>query len=108
MAAALFPALPILLVDDEEQFLFSAELTLTANGINNIRKVSDSRKVLSIIQQEDFSLVILDINMPYITGLELIPQIIEINPWISIVVVTAMNDVESAVNSIKAGALIIY
>jgi len=104
MAAALFPALPILLVDDEEQFLFSVELTLTANGINNIRKISDSREVLNIIQQEDFSLVILDINMPYITGLELIPQIIEINPWISIVVVTAMNEVESAVNCIKAGA----
>ena len=104
MAAAVFPALPILLIDDEEQFLLSAELTLTANGLNNIKTVSDSRKVTGLLNKEEFSLVVLDMNMPHISGLELIPRIMEIDPSIPIIIVTAVNDVDSAVKSIKAGA----
>jgi DNA-binding NtrC family response regulator len=104
MAAAVFPALPILLIDDEEQFLLSAELTLTANGLNNIRTVSDSSKVLGLLQKEKFSLIVLDMNMPHISGLDLLPRITEIDPAIPIIIVTAMNDVDSAVKSIKAGA----
>ena len=104
MGAATFPALPLLLVDDEEQFLLSAELTLTANGLNNIKSVGDSRNVLPLLDKEEFSLIVLDINMPHITGLELIPKIVEKNPSIPIVMVTALNDVDSAVKCIKAGA----
>lgn len=104
MAAAEFPSLPVLLVDDEQQFLLSAELTLTASGINNLKTVSDSREVLPLIEKEEFSLIVLDMNMPFITGLDLIPKIVERNPFIPIVVVTAINDVDSAVKCIKAGA----
>lgn len=104
MAAATFPVLPILLVDDEEQFLLSAELTLTANGMNNIKTVSDSREVIQLLEKEKFSLIVLDMNMPHITGLELIPRIVEIDPSVPIIVVTAVNDIDSAVKSIRAGA----
>ncbi|MCL6098208.1 MAG: sigma-54 dependent transcriptional regulator [Bacteroidetes bacterium] len=104
MAAAEFPSLPVLLVDDEQQFLLSAELTLTASGINNIKTLSDSREVLPLIEKEEFSIIVLDVNMPYMTGLELIPRIVERNPFVPIVVVTAINDVDSAVKCIKAGA----
>jgi two-component system, NtrC family, response regulator HydG len=104
MAAAVFPSLPILFVDDEQQFLLSAELTLTANGMNNIKTLNDSRDVLPLLGKEEFSLIVLDMNMPHISGLELIPRIVEINPSIPIIVVTAVNEVDSAVKSIKAGA----
>jgi hypothetical protein len=36
MKAAIYPSNPVLLVDDEEQFLLSAGLAITANGINNV------------------------------------------------------------------------
>jgi len=104
MAAAVFPALPILLVDDEQQFLLSVELTLTAAGMNNLKTLNDSREVIPLLDKEEFSLIVLDINMPHITGLELIPRIMEINPSIPIIVVTAVNDVDSAVKGIKTGA----
>lgn len=104
MAAAIYPEDPILLVDDEQQFLLSAELTLTSNGINNYKTITDSREALTLLEKEKYSLIVLDINMPHITGLELIPKIVEINPFIPIVVITAMNDVDSAVKCIKAGA----
>jgi DNA-binding NtrC family response regulator len=104
MAAAIFPALPILLIDDEKQFLLSVELTLTANGLNNIKTINDSREVIPLLEKEEFSIVVLDMNMPYITGLELIPRIVEIDPSIPIIVVTAVNDIDSAVKSIRGGA----
>ncbi len=104
MGAAVYPEDPVLLVDDEIQFLFSAETTLTANGINNVVTLSDSTKVLPFLQKQNCSLIVLDINMPNITGLELLPSIIDHHPNIPVIILTAMNDVDSAVKSIKAGA----
>ena len=46
MSSKIFPASPILLVDDEEHFLLSVELTLSSNGINNIETCRDSRQVM--------------------------------------------------------------
>jgi len=104
MGAAKYPQNPVLLVDDEEQFLFSAELTLSANGINNLETVNDSRKVMPLLEKNEYSLVILDINMPHITGLELLPRIVDKYPDIPVVIITALNDVENAVYCIKEGA----
>jgi DNA-binding NtrC family response regulator len=59
---------------------------------------------MDLLDNQEISLVVLDINMPNLTGLELIPMIVAKHPNIPVVIVTAMNDVESAVQSIKAGA----
>lgn len=104
MGAAIYPEHPVLLVDDEQQFLFSAETALTTNGINNVVIQNDSTKVLEMIDRAEFSLVVLDINMPEISGTELLPMIVEKHPNIPVVILTAVNDVESAVQCIKAGA----
>lgn len=104
MGPAIYPDHPVLLVDDEQQFLFSAETALTSNGISNVLTLSDSTKVMEILNRDDFSLVVLDINMPGISGLELLPMIVDKHPNIPVVIITAINDVESAVQSIKAGA----
>ncbi len=104
MGIAKYPQNPVLLVDDEEQFLFSAELTLSANGINNLETVNDSRKVMTLLEQNEYSLVVLDINMPHVTGLELLPMIVDKYPDIPVVIITAVNDVENAVYCIKEGA----
>jgi len=104
MAAATYPENPVLLVDDEQQFLFSAEIALNTNGINNVKTINNSRSVLNTMDKEEFSLVVLDMNMPHISGLELLPQIVELHPTIPVIILTAVNDVESAVQCIKAGA----
>jgi DNA-binding NtrC family response regulator len=104
MGAALYPQNPVLLVDDEPQFLLSAELTLSSNGINNLITLNDSREVMPFLSRNIVSLVILDINMPHISGLELLPQIVEKFPDIPVVIITALNDVENAVYCIKEGA----
>ena len=99
-----YPVYPILLVDDEEQFLRSAKLTLKSAGFNNIQTCSDSREVQGMLKSEEFSLVALDMRMPFLPGEELAPQIIRDYPDIPLIIITALNDVELAVDCMKMGA----
>ncbi|MCB0269054.1 MAG: sigma-54-dependent Fis family transcriptional regulator [Calditrichaeota bacterium] len=99
-----YPVYPILLVDDEEQFLRSAKLTLKSAGFNNIQTCSDSREVQGMLKNEEFSLVALDMRMPFLPGEELAPQIIRDYPDIPLIIITALNDVELAVDCMKMGA----
>lgn len=104
MGSRVYPKFPILIVDDEEIFLLSAELALNSNGINNLITEVDSSKVMDLLKGTEFSLIILDINMPNIKGTELLPLIVEKYPDIPVIIITAINDVENAVSCIKAGA----
>lgn len=104
MKPKIIPDKPILLVDDEEHFLLSAELTISSNGIKNIETCSDSRKVLSLLSKKEYSIVVLDLNMPFVSGAELLPQIVKNYPEIPVIVITAVNNVDSAVQSMKEGA----
>ncbi|MFA6468359.1 MAG: sigma-54 dependent transcriptional regulator [Bacteroidota bacterium] len=104
MSTKQYPVHPILLVDDEEHFLLSVELTLRSNGFNNINSCTDSTKVMKMLMQGNYSLIILDINMPGISGLELLVLIAAHHPEIPIIMLTAVNDVENAVLCMKEGA----
>ena len=104
MSSKIYPASPVLLVDDEKHFLLSAELTLSSNGINNTESCSDSRMVKALLQKKTYSLVALDINMPHISGVEILRQIVQCFPELPVVMITAFNDVDSAVLCMKEGA----
>ncbi len=95
---------PILLIDDEEQFLFSAEITLHAGGLKKVVKCSDSRQALALLAQQEYAVVVLDLYMPNLSGQQLLPQIVEEFPAIPVIVLTAVNEVETAVECMKAGA----
>ncbi len=105
MIDALFPAYGVLLVDDEEAWLRSLSMTLAmSGGINNVVRCSDSRQVMDILKQQKIGLIMLDLNMPYISGEELIPRIIEEHPEIPVIVISGLNQVETAVECMKKGA----
>lgn len=104
MTIHLNPIRPILLVDDEEHFLSSAELVLNSNRFTNIETCSDSTKVLELLKSKEYSIVALDINIPNISGKELLPKILENFPEMPVIIITAINDVESAVECMKLGA----
>lgn len=104
MKPKIIPDQPILLIDDEEHFLLSAELTLSSNGIKNIETCQNSRNVMNNLSKKEYSLIVLDLNMPHVSGRELLPQIAKLYPLTPVIVITAVNDVESAVESMKVGA----
>jgi len=100
-----YPSYPILLVDDEEQFLTSTDFILKGGGINHVILCSDSRKVMPILQEQVFSVIALDLSMPHVSGYELLPRIIEVFPDTPVIILTAANEVETAVKCMKEGAL---
>jgi DNA-binding NtrC family response regulator len=99
-----FPSNPILIVDDEEDVLQSYKMTLRFNGINNFVLCSDSRRVMDQIATSRHSVVILDLSMPHVSGRDLLSSLREKYPAIPIIVVTASNDVATAVECMKQGA----
>ena len=104
MSTANFPARPVLLVDDEENFLLSASFTLNADGISNVVECQDSLKVLPLLSKQDFSAVLLDIMMPYKSGKDLLIEISRDHPGLPVIMSTAINEVDTAVECMKCGA----
>jgi DNA-binding NtrC family response regulator len=104
MTESLVPLFSILLVDDEPAWLRSVSLTLARAGINNILTCSDSREVPGILGQGKVKLVLLDLTMPHLSGEALLMQIAEHHPEILTIVVSGMNQLETAVRCMKLGA----
>lgn len=105
MNESIYPKLPVLLVDDEQQFLLSAEMALNANGVTNVLQSYNSLEVMSILSEQEISVILLDITMPHKTGDELLKEIHQEFPNISVIMVTAVNEVETAVECMKNGAI---
>jgi DNA-binding NtrC family response regulator len=96
---------PILLVDDEKKILFSYSLMLRSVGMENVLTVEDSREVLPLLSKQDVSVIVLDLIMPHISGMELLEKIKVQFPHIPVIVMTAMNELEKAVECMKGGAV---
>ncbi|RZB38354.1 MAG: hypothetical protein SRB2_00102 [Desulfobacteraceae bacterium Eth-SRB2] len=95
---------PILVVDDDVGLLLSIETILVSSGVPEPALVSDSRRVMELIRKHRFHLVLLDLIMPHIGGLELLKQLKEEFPDIECIIVTAIDEASTAVQAIKLGA----
>lgn len=96
--------LPILIVDDEEEFLRSASFALRSSGYGHVETCSDATAVLDRVGSREYSLLLLDIMMPKVSGTELLPKIVELKPSLPVIMITAVNEIEVAVECIRAGA----
>ncbi len=99
-----FPQTPILLVDDEEHILTGFTAELKYHGIDNILAVKNPEKVMEILQDQQISLVVLDLVMPGMDGETLLEKIRQTRPEIPVIVVTALDEAERAVSCLKKGA----
>jgi len=104
MTQDLYPSLPILLVDDEISILRACEVSLSLQGINHTIRCQDSRKIMEMLQLQDMDLILLDLNMPHISGEELLVEITEKYPDLPVVIITGNDDIDSAISCIKKGA----
>jgi DNA-binding NtrC family response regulator len=103
--SSLYPHFGVLLVDDEPAWLRSLSLTLERSaGISNIMTCQDSRKVMDLLGKNEIGLILLDLTMPNLAGDELLGMIAERHPEIAVIIISGMNQIESAVNCIKLGA----
>jgi len=99
-----FPTYPVLLVDDEETWLRSFSLALKSHGIDNIICCQDSTKVPAILHSTEIEVMAVDLAMPAMSGEELIDSVTSTHPDIPVLVITGMNQVETAVQCMRRGA----
>ncbi len=104
MAPVRSPEWPVLIVDDEEHALQSTERVLVSAGINHILMCQEPGKVNDLLSRQEFSVILLDLSMPHITGEELLPTILAAYPEVPVIVVTGANEVETAVRCMQSGA----
>jgi len=95
---------PVLVVDDDEGLLLSIKATLVSSGLPEPALVSDSRRVMDLVREYDFQLILLDLMMPHLTGMEVLRKIKEKSPDVECVIVSAIDDVASAVQAMTLGA----
>ncbi|MCP3870389.1 MAG: sigma-54-dependent Fis family transcriptional regulator [Gammaproteobacteria bacterium] len=95
---------PVVLVDDEEELLFTSSVLLRNHGIGPVTSIQDSRKLVGYLEENGASLVLLDLIMPNLTGLELLPEIQRRFPGIPVVIMTAVHELDTAVTCMKQGA----
>ncbi len=95
---------PVLVVDDDEGLLLSIKATLVSSGLPEPALVSDSRRVIDLVREYDFQLILLDLMMPHLTGMEVLRRIKKESLDVECVIVSAIDDVASAVQAMSLGA----
>ena len=93
----------IMLVDDEERFLATTQKLLTKKGYDAITAPSGSR-ALELLAQKPVHVVILDVKMPGMDGIETLKAIKKQYPMIEVIMLTGHATVESAIDGLKSGA----
>ena len=104
MTDALYPQLPVLMIDDEAQALNSFEMVLRSASVNHILRCQDSRNVMDIFSGQEIEVMMLDLSMPHVSGEELLLRVTRDYPEVPVIVITGSNDVDTAVACMKTGA----
>jgi len=93
----------ILVIDDEATMRDSCRQALSRNG-NRVEVAEDGLKGLAMLAKESFDLIILDLKMPGLSGMEVLKKIKDSDPEAMVIVITGYATVESAVEAMKRGA----
>ena len=104
MTALTYPNFPVMMVDDEVQALNSFELTLRSANMTHFIRVQDSREVMDLLSGHEIEVMLLDLRMPHISGEALLPAIIGDYPEVPVIIITAADDVDTAVKCMQLGA----
>ncbi len=96
----------ILVVDDEPVNVKLLEKMLQAEGYTNVHALTDPRDVKPSYQTQPFDLILLDINMPFLNGFDVMQQLAEIETesYLPILILTAQTDRETRLQALKSGA----
>ena len=95
---------PILVIDDEPSYLELMKGLLNEEGFVNVLTELNPLNVLPLLERTDIDLILLDIFMPEMNGLELLEKIYAVYPAVPVIVITAVNEVQIALKAIKLGA----
>ncbi|HGY11847.1 MAG TPA: sigma-54-dependent Fis family transcriptional regulator [Desulfobacterales bacterium] len=93
----------ILVVDDEKNYTMIIGEILQEEGYTSIT-ASSGMEALDILNNEIIDLILTDVKMPGMSGIQLLEKIKELNPDIPVIIMTAFGSVEKAVDAMHRGA----
>lgn len=93
----------ILLVDDEEEFSSALAERLTLRGFK-VKTASTGEQALSLIERRSPEVVVLDIMMPDLNGLEVLKRIKSLRPKIQVILITGAGSTKEGIDGMHIGA----
>src|SRR3970040_778551 len=93
----------ILIVDDDPAMLESFNVLLESWGFE-VLQAADAREAKQLVERNDPDIVISDVVMPEVSGLELLRELKAGNPHRPVILITARGSIDMAVEAIKQGA----
>ncbi len=69
-----------------------------------VLSVTSAEKAVSVLKQRSIDVVVTDVKLPSMSGIDLLKKIKEEWPWVEVIVITAFGDIEDAVDAVKSGA----
>lgn len=94
----------VLIVDDEENIRLTLSQALASLPVQ-VETASDGVEALAKAENGDFAVILLDLRMPRMDGLQVLEQLSERRPEIPVIVLTAHGTIDSAVEATKLGAI---
>src|SRR6059058_6208222 len=93
----------ILIVDDEETIRLALRKFLRSRGFD-VEISGSADQALEILEKQSFSLMLCDVRMPGMTGVQVVPQARAVDPDLAIIMLTAVNDAATATEVLSSGA----
>lgn len=93
----------VLLVDDEQDFLSSLSERLELRGMQ-VTTASRGEEAVAMVDQRQFDLIVLDLSMPGIDGLETLRRIKQKNSDAEVIILTGQGSIRSGIEAMKLGA----
>jgi len=94
----------VLIVDDEKNIRLTLTQTLETMDIETGTAIN-GEEALSKLKDREYDLILLDLKMPGMDGMDVLRRVVEIRPDIRIIIITAHGTIESAVEAMKLGAV---
>jgi DNA-binding NtrC family response regulator len=104
MTRKLYPDAPVLIVEDEVSVLEAYRTTLRLKQINNVVLCTTCEQARDVFMKKAVSVVVLDLNLPTTPGDVFLEQVRCRHPSVPVIIVTASNEVNTAVSCMKKGA----
>jgi DNA-binding NtrC family response regulator len=93
----------VLVVDDDPGMVAMLSSRLTSRGYA-VAAAHSGEEAIAIVQRDDIEVVVSDVNMKGMTGVELCPRLREHRPQLPVILITAFGSMELAIQAIRAGA----
>jgi two-component system, NtrC family, response regulator len=95
----------ILVIDDDQAVLNYLNIFLLQTGLFEVKTLSNSTKAYDVLKNSNYDLLLLDMDMPDVTGLDILKHILEHGVDVATIVLTGVEDIELAVSAMKLGAV---